>query len=91
MNHGYRKIRVQGAHPHKNKAGYVPEHRLVMEEVIGRYLSDEEEVHHINRDRGDNRRENLQLMTRTEHRRLHGKERSAYAALRRASKHPLKS
>ncbi len=41
--------------------GYVLEHRLIMEEVIGRYLTEKEVVHHINENRTDNRPENLKL------------------------------
>lgn len=37
------------------------EHRLVMEQAIGRKLNRGETVHHINGDRLDNRLENLQL------------------------------
>lgn len=49
-------------HPNSNSQGYVSEHRLVMETHIGRHLYPEEVVHHINKDRQDNRVDNLELM-----------------------------
>lgn len=46
-------------------------HDLTMEEVINRPLTENECVHHINGIRTDNRIENLQLMTKSEHAKLH--------------------
>jgi hypothetical protein len=49
----------------------IKEHIKVMQDHIGRELKEDEVVHHINGDRLDNLLENLQLMTRGEHSRLH--------------------
>lgn len=48
-------------HPHATAAGYVREHRLVMESMIGRHLEPGEVVHHIDGDKQNNRPDNLQL------------------------------
>ena len=52
-------------------------HTVLMERKLGRYLSDDEVVHHINHNREDNRIENLQLMEKKEHMSMHMKERHA--------------
>jgi hypothetical protein len=48
-------------------AGYVREHRFLMERKLGRSLQPWEDVHHINGDPKDNRIENLQLLSHSQH------------------------
>lgn len=54
-------------HPHADSRGYVREHRLVMEQILGRHLEPSEHVHHINCVKWDNRPENLEVMDKSEH------------------------
>lgn len=58
-------------HPNSIKSGYVAEHRLVAEEKIGRFLKNNEVVHHINEKKHDNSPDNLQVITASEHNKLH--------------------
>lgn len=57
---GYVLVYAPG-HPHRTKQNLVREHRLVMEEHLGRFLEPDEVVDHRNRKTDDNRLENLQL------------------------------
>jgi hypothetical protein len=65
-----RQIRKRG-----QKTITIYEHREVMEGLLGRKLTRNEQVHHINGDPQDNRPENLQVLTNAEHQRLECEER----------------
>jgi len=60
----YRRIRI-------NRTKAKDEHRLIMEQLLGRELSFHEVVHHKNGDCKCNDIDNLVLMTRSEHARHH--------------------
>ena len=68
---GYRYL-FRPRHPNAHAgSGWVAEHRLVMAEKLGRPLEQDEEVHHKNGNRLDNRLENLEIWvtSRGKHRR----------------------
>jgi hypothetical protein len=51
-----------------DKAGYVAEHRLVMEKMLGHPLQPGDHVFHLNRDKSDNQPENLTLNPQSKYR-----------------------
>lgn len=59
---GYRKVRQRH------------EHRVVAERMLGRALQPGEIVHHIDHNKRNNDPSNLQVMTQSEHARLHFKK-----------------
>jgi hypothetical protein len=60
-------------HPFAKK-GYVQEHRIVVEKFIGRYLTKEEVVHHLDEVKDNNKIENLMLFkNQKEHMKFHTK------------------
>ena len=75
---GEKKINYQGyvliykpKHPYCNKDRYIQEHRLIIEKHLGRYLHPFEVIHHKNRVKIDNRLENLEIITKSEHIKIH--------------------
>ncbi len=71
ISRGYIHVRIS-EHPRRNKRGYVPEQVLVAEKFIGRFLSSEELVHHINSIKTDNSTDNLYIFpNRSEHTKYH--------------------
>ena len=63
---GYVKVFVGRDYPGASAAGHVFEHRKVMQDHLGRPLWPDENVHHKNGIRSDNRIENLELWTRSQ-------------------------
>ena len=61
-------------HPFATKNGSILEHRIMIENKIGRYLTKDEVVHHINGIKNDNRIENLLLCNVHAHKKIHGAE-----------------
>lgn len=59
-NNGY-VLRLVSEHPFSDCRGYVREHRLVMEEHLGRFLDIKEIVHHIDGNRENNNIDNLSI------------------------------
>lgn len=64
------------SHPCADHHGTVPEHRLVMEKYLGRYLEEEEVVHHRDSNPGNNELSNLKLFaTHADHMAYHSQNR----------------
>ena len=72
-------------HPRAGQNGYVFEHVLVLEEVLGRLLLPGETVHHRNGVRDDNRAENLELWIRQQPTGIRATDAVAWARLILAS------
>lgn len=75
-SHGYAKVRAGRTHPLSDPNGYAYEHILVWISAGNLRPSKQQTVHHINGDILDNRIENLKLMTRASHNKLHNEGRA---------------
>jgi hypothetical protein len=67
------KYKLAPDHPFATKDGYIFEHRLVMEQHLGRYLTKYEQIHHIDKNKGNNEISNLLLVDVKTHMTYHRK------------------
>jgi len=70
IHNGYRLV-WNPKHHRANPQGYVREHVVIMEQKLGRHLLPNEDVHHINGNKLDNRPENLTNLMHDEHAAYH--------------------
>ena len=72
---GYVYVLAPNDHPNPTFNRYIKRSRLVVEKHLGRYLSHDEQVHHTNEIRDDDRIENLEVVSLGQHNTLHKKRR----------------
>ena len=70
-SNGYVLIRVGIDHPLADVRGYAYEHRLVMSEMIGRWLGAGEQVHHLDGNKENNTPGNLALASSIAHHKVY--------------------
>jgi len=71
---GYMYAKTIPLHPKSNSNGLYPLHRIIVENLINRLLSDKEIVHHKDGNRYNNNADNLEILTRSEHSFYHSKK-----------------
>lgn len=70
---GYIQV-YKPSNPMARDNGYVAQHRLVASKMIKRPLSSDEIVHHIDGNKLNNKPSNLQVVTKSEHWRIHNQK-----------------
>lgn len=55
--------------------GWIFTHRAVAQKMLGKNIPEDYEVHHVNGDKLDNRPENLAVLSRDEHQKIHSSQR----------------
>lgn len=83
---GHVKVRVGREHPLADPNGYAYEHVVVWCSAGNPRPTKKEILHHKNEDKTDNRIENLEVMSRSEHNRIHNADRPRDARGRLMSK-----
>ena len=80
IHSGYVKVLLP-EHPRASQDGYVPEHIIIAEKSLGKFLPDKAVVHHINGIRDDNRPQNLVVCENSGyHQTLHRREKALKAS-----------
>jgi hypothetical protein len=72
---GYILVRIGTISKDAKGARYMLQHRIIMEEKLGRKLLRTEIVHHKNGNKSDNRIKNLEVITQSQHAAEHYSER----------------
>ena len=62
------------SHPYATKNGYVLLHRIVAEYKLGRLLRPDEDAHHKNENKKDNRKDNIEIILHSKHAAHHRKK-----------------
>lgn len=76
---GHVKVRVGKGHPLADPNGWAYEHLVVWVSAGNPRTASGQILHHINEDKTDNRIENLMVLSRADHNRLHNDLRKARA------------
>lgn len=63
--------RTEPVHPNANSKGLYPLHRVIAENMIGRLLWPFEHVHHKDGNKFNNSPDNLEVLSRSDHAKLH--------------------